>query len=52
MERELVCKWLGIPPGSWPPDYYTLLGLPAGEGDIRKIEEHTHDRWPVFATTS
>lgn len=44
MERELVCKWLGLPPERWPPDHYALLGLPVGETDIHKIEEHTHDR--------
>src|SRR5579859_5448292 len=44
MERDLVCKWLGLPPESWPPDHYTLLGLKTGEEDVGKIEEHAHER--------
>ncbi|OAI38940.1 hypothetical protein AYO40_01505 [Planctomycetaceae bacterium SCGC AG-212-D15] len=44
MDRELICKWLGLPSESWPPDHYTLLGLSVGEADVRKIEEHVHDR--------
>jgi hypothetical protein len=44
MDHALICSWLGLPPDGWPPDHYALLGLPAGESDIQKIEEHVHDR--------
>lgn len=44
MSHELICSWLGLPPDRWPPDHYALLGLPAGEGDVQKIEEHVHER--------
>src|SRR5438093_6395864 len=44
MSHELICSWLGLPPGSWPPDHYALLGLEVGEGDVQKIEEHVHER--------
>ena len=44
MQRDLICKWLELPPERWPPDHYALLGLPVGEADVRKIEEHTHER--------
>lgn len=44
MSHEQVCSWLGLPPGSWPPNHYVLLGLPAGEADVQKIEERVHER--------
>jgi hypothetical protein len=44
MSHELICSWLGLPPESWPPDHYALLGLSLGEGDVEKIEEHVHER--------
>lgn len=44
MDHDLICTWLGLPAGSWPPDHYTLLGLPPGEADTAKIEEQVHDR--------
>jgi hypothetical protein len=44
MSHELVCTWLGLPSNNWPPDHYTLLGLPPGEPDVSQIEEHVHDR--------
>ncbi len=34
----MLRNWLGLPPGPWPLDHYTLLGLPAGSGDPREIE--------------
>jgi hypothetical protein len=44
MDRELICTWLNITSADWPPDHYTLLGLPRGEGDLRRIEQNVHDR--------
>jgi hypothetical protein len=44
MSHEQVCTWLGLPPGSWPPDHYTLLGLQPGESDLDRIEQHVHER--------
>src|SRR5262245_38468723 len=44
MSDELICTWLGLPPGTWPPDHYTLLGLPPGEADLDRIEQHVHER--------
>jgi hypothetical protein len=41
---QQICTWLGLAPGSWPPDHYTLLGLPAGEADIERIEHQVHER--------
>lgn len=29
MNTDLLRSWLGLPPGPWPPDDRTLLGLPA-----------------------
>src|SRR5262249_47316586 len=42
--EDLVCSWLGLPAGSWPPDHYALLGIDRAEMDARRIEEHVHER--------
>jgi hypothetical protein len=44
MDHGLICRWLGLPAGSWPPDHYRLLGLPRGERDIGQIEQEVHER--------
>ncbi len=44
MDHDQVCSWLHLPPGSWPPDHYTLLGLTPGEADPARIEQHVHER--------
>jgi hypothetical protein len=44
MSDQDVCSWLDLPPGSWPPDYYTLLGLAPGDTDAARIEHQVHER--------
>src|SRR5438093_8166880 len=44
MSHDLICSWLGLPAGSWPPDHYTLLGLARDETDIGRIEQQVHER--------
>lgn len=44
METELIYAWLEIPPGSWPPDHYTLLGLPPDLFDSAQIEGRVQER--------
>jgi hypothetical protein len=44
MNHEVIFTWLGLPPASWPPDHYQLLGLNQGEGDIQRIEQEVHER--------
>ena len=44
MSHELICEWLGLPAGSWPPDHYRLLGLEPGESDPELIEQRVHQR--------
>jgi hypothetical protein len=44
MDHDQICSWLQVPNGNWPPDHYTLLGLPPGESDIARIEQHVHER--------
>jgi hypothetical protein len=44
MDHQLICSWLGLPAHCWPPDHYTLLGLPPGEADTAQIEQHAHER--------
>lgn len=38
MDDSLLRSWLDLPPGSWPPDHYTLLGLERGECDPAEVE--------------
>lgn len=44
MNTDLICSWLGLPPGEWPPDPYRLLGLEPGEVDAVAIEQRVHER--------
>src|SRR5947209_7817279 len=44
VDTSIICAWLGIPPNQWPPDHYTLLGLPPGEQDIDRIERQVQQR--------
>jgi hypothetical protein len=44
MSHELICTWLGLPPGDWPPDHYRLLGLEPGESDHARIEQSVHQK--------
>lgn len=44
MSHDLICNWLGLPPNSWPPTHYVLLGLAPDETDVQKIEERVHER--------
>jgi hypothetical protein len=44
MDAELIRNWLRLPPGDWPPDHYTLLGLQAGETDTPRIEQQVYER--------
>ena len=44
MNHDLICSWLGLPSGEWPPDHYRLLGLEPREGDPRLIEQRVHER--------
>jgi hypothetical protein len=44
MDYDVICSWLGLPPGTWPPDHYRLLGLQPGEDDTALIEQHVHER--------
>ncbi len=44
MSHELICTWLGLPPGNWPPDHYRLLDLEPGESDCARIEQRVHQR--------
>lgn len=41
---DQICTWLGLPADRWPPDHYTLLGLPPGTADLALIERRVHDR--------
>jgi hypothetical protein len=38
MDTNLLRSWLGLPPGPWPPDDHTLLGLKPGGADPAEVE--------------
>jgi hypothetical protein len=44
MTHDLIRSWLGLPPGEWPPDHYSLLGLEPGEADPARMEQSVHVR--------
>jgi hypothetical protein len=44
MDVACLCRWLKLPSDQWPPDHYTLLGLPRGAADMVQIETQAHDR--------
>jgi len=44
VDHNLARSWLGLPPGPWPPDHYTLLGLPPGRSDPAAVESLVLDR--------
>lgn len=44
MTHDIICEWLGLPAGSWPPDHYRLLGLEPCESDTALIEQRVHLR--------
>jgi hypothetical protein len=44
MSHELICAWMGLPAGEWPPDHYRLLGLEPGESNRELIEHRVHER--------
>jgi hypothetical protein len=44
MDYDLICSWLGLPLGTWPPDHYRLLGLDSGENNAELIEQRVHER--------
>jgi hypothetical protein len=38
VDHSLLRSWLGLPHGPWPPNHYTLLGLPTGRCDPASVE--------------
>lgn len=38
MDTNLLCSWLGLPPGPWPPDDRALLGLKPDGIDPAEVE--------------
>jgi hypothetical protein len=44
MTHDVICEWLGLPAGSWPPDHYRLLGLEPCESDTALIEQRVQQR--------
>src|SRR5438874_85993 len=43
MSREVICRTLGIAPELWPPDHYTLIGLPPDRADSASVETRVQE---------
>ena len=48
MDDQLLCSWLSLPAGSWPPNHYVLLGLEPGASDVAVIEASVHERMGIL----
>jgi hypothetical protein len=48
MDHQLLCAWLGLPAGSWPPNHFVLLGLEPGADDAVAIEASVQERMIIL----
>jgi hypothetical protein len=48
MDHNLLCSWLNLPAGAWPPNHYALLGLEPGAHDAVAIEASVHERMAIL----
>jgi hypothetical protein len=48
MDHNLLCSWLGLPAGCWPPNHYALLGIEPGVSDVTLIEAKVHERMGIL----
>ena len=48
MDHQLLCSWLSLPAGSWPPNHFVLLGLEPGVNDAATIEASVHERMGIL----
>jgi hypothetical protein len=44
VDYNLLRSWLGLPPGPWPPDHYTILGFPLGLCDPAAVEPRVMEK--------
>lgn len=44
MNKDMLCAWLDLPKAGWPPDAWTLVGLPQGQHDLPTLEKCVQDR--------
>jgi hypothetical protein len=44
MSHALICSWLALPEGEWPPDHFRLLGLTPEEATSERVEQQVHLR--------
>jgi hypothetical protein len=44
MSHALICSWLALPEGEWPPDHFRLLGLTPDEATPERVEQQVHQR--------
>lgn len=48
VDDTLLRSWLGLPPGAWPPDHYTLLEFAPGAADPAAVEPRVMERMTVL----
>src|ERR1700722_14589574 len=48
MDHNLLCSWLGLPAGCWPPNHFALLGPDPGVSDVDAIEASVHERMGIL----
>ncbi len=44
MSHALICSWLALPEGEWPPDHFRLLDLTPEEATPERVEQQVHLR--------
>jgi hypothetical protein len=44
MDHRLICQWLHLPPESWPPDPYRLVGIEPAALTHALLEERVQER--------
>lgn len=44
MHQEKIQRWLKLPDGPWPPNFYALIGLKPGDGNAAEIEARILER--------
>jgi hypothetical protein len=48
VDYALLRSWLGLLPGPWPPDHYTLLGFPVGQVPPAALEARVMERMDLL----
>jgi curved DNA-binding protein CbpA len=47
MDHDLICQWLQLPKGCWPPDHYQVLGVERRQVTAELVEHQVHERMEI-----